>query len=131
MFNHRFHHIYKFLCMVVQLSYRSDVQNIPYPPYIHILWVSYMPQRHLAVSYSMPRNYFLACSIPIYLDLKGCTLASMIGPKQMLLDAWLWEHVASMNLVHEVSSLKLSVVLSKRLSSAFIYFIFGWCCMTH
>ena len=104
MFNHTFHHIYKFLCIVVQFSYRSNVQKIPYPPYIQILWVPYMPQKHLAASYSMLQSYFLACSIPIHLNLEGSALVSMIGLKQMLLDTQLWKHVASMNLVYDVTS---------------------------
>ena len=41
---------------------------------------------------------------PIHLDLEGSALVSMIGPKQTLFESRLWEHVASMNLVHEVSS---------------------------
>ena len=74
MFNHIFHHIYKVLCMVVQLSYRSNVQSISYSPYIHILWAPYMPQMYLVALSSMARKYFLACSVPIHLDLEGLQL---------------------------------------------------------
>ena len=104
MFNHTFHHIYKVLCMVVQLSYRGNIQNIPYLSYIHILWAPYIPQIPLAASSSIARNYFLACLTSIYLDLEGSALVSRIEPKQMLLDTRLWEHVASVKLVLEVSS---------------------------
>ena len=101
MFNHTFHHIYKALCTLAQLSYRSNVQNIPYWSYIHFLWAPYTPQIYSTASSSMARNYFFACSIPIHLGLEGSALVSTIGPKQTLLDTRLWEHVASMNLVYE------------------------------
>ena len=129
MFNHTFHHIYKFLCIVAQFSYRSNVQNIPYPPYIQILWVPYMPQKHLAASYSMPQNYFLACSFSIHLYLEGSALVSMIGPKQMLLDTQLWEHIASMNLVYDVTSRIVSRIKWKAVVR--IYLLHIWLMLHH
>ena len=114
--------------MIVQLSYKSNVQNPSYLLYIHILWDSYTPQIHSASSSSMARNFFLAFSIPIHLGLDASALASTIKSKQTLLDTRLWEHAVLINLVYEVSS-RVAGGIEQKLLSAFIYFIFGWCCM--
>ena len=50
------------------------------------------------------RTKLFPFSIPIYLGLVGSALVSSIEPSQTLLDTWLWEHVALMNIVCEVSS---------------------------
>ena len=121
MFNHIFQHVYKVMCMVVQLLYRSNVQSIPY---IHILWAPYMHQINSALSSSMAGDYFLACSIPIHLDLVGSALVSMIGPKQTLLDTQFWKGVALRNLVYEVSSWVVSHIEQKAVIC--IYLIHTW-----
>ena len=74
--------------MVVQLSYKSNVQNIRYLPYIPILWAPYTPHIHSAASSSMAQNYFLARSIPIHLGLDGSALVSMTNDRAQKNAAW-------------------------------------------
>ena len=124
MLNHTLHHIYKVLCIVVQLSYKSNIQNITYLPYIHILWAPQTSQIYSAASFSIARNYFLAFSILIYLGLDGSPLVSSIEPNQTLLDTRLWEHVALMNTVCEVSSWVVGCIEGKAVIC--IYLLHIW-----
>ena len=70
------------------------------------------------------RTKLFPFSIPIYLGLVGSALVSSIEPSQTLLDTWLCEHVALMNIVCEVSSWVVSCIEGKAVIC--IYLLHIW-----
>ena len=104
MFNHTYHPIYKVLCMVVQISYKSNVQNISYLPYIYILSAPYTPQDTLGCVIQHGKKLFVCLFHPRSSGLGRFCIG--INDQDQTNTAWtrLWEYVALMNLACEVSS---------------------------
>ena len=74
------------------------------PTFLHSQFVGSLDVSDILGSVIQRRTKLFPFSIPIYLGLVGSALVSSIESSQTLLDTWLWEHVALMNIVCEVSS---------------------------